>query len=225
MSILSPITRNLSSDYNIVRMDSNDTLSTVTTTGYFVTNSIHNDIRRLNNGEFEWQTKDVIFLYNEIEFVGLFTYNASRDALDMLLVNKERNSWTPSASFITEGDLSVEYLIQNGSWTVSGNEVTLRFNMRFTPTYITASGAFIVSGFPMPVGANIGGIMERTSDGPAANIVYPTGRTWLTNVAVTDQTYGFIRAIGSNSDDLILADTEIISGSEYFLIGSYKYFV
>lgn len=64
------------------------------------------------------------------------------------MMNNTRQLWTPLASASVPGDLSVAYTIQNGVWAQAGSIVRMGFDLRFTPTYTTAAGTFIITNLP-----------------------------------------------------------------------------
>jgi len=105
MSILS-ISRDWGVSPSIVRITTNDTLSTVTTTGYYFTQLPI--VEELQNGTFEWSpTDEVLIFYTNGQ--GYFTYNAS------------------TGTFIPQGDAigtvnsvqgTLGQVLVNGTWGV-----------------------------------------------------------------------------------------------------------
>jgi len=65
--------------------------------------------------------------------------------------------WTPGISFLTPGDVSVVYTTRVGRYYKLGSLVIAFFMLDATPTYTTASGNFLITGFPHPA-RSTGGI-------------------------------------------------------------------
>lgn len=60
----------------------------------------------------------------------------------------ETGTWTPTLTFQTPGNLSVSYATQAGSFVRVGKQVTAGFRVKGTMTHSTASGQFLIGGFP-----------------------------------------------------------------------------
>ncbi len=78
MSITS-ILRNFNGDPNIVTIVTDDTLSTITTTGYLIQPAILAEIEALQNGDFQWADTDLV-LISYSGGIGFFTHNATTNA-------------------------------------------------------------------------------------------------------------------------------------------------
>jgi hypothetical protein len=75
----------------------------------------------------------------------------------------EEGTWTPTFSFSTNGDLSVTYTTQVGSYTKIGNTVRLAFNIVTSAfTHTTASGNAQIGTLPFS-GANVTGLRQYGS--------------------------------------------------------------
>jgi len=61
----------------------------------------------------------------------------------------EEGTWTPTIDFVTTGDLSVTYLVQNGSYCRIGNCVILNGYVQTSAfTHTTASSSLEIGGLP-----------------------------------------------------------------------------
>lgn len=65
----------------------------------------------------------------------------------------EYQTFTPTFTFVTPGDLSVAYSVQTGYYTRIGNMVYITYTIRFTPTYTTSAGAANFTGLPFAANA------------------------------------------------------------------------
>ena len=74
-------------------------------------------------------------------------------------------TWTPTISFATPGTSSIAYSTQIGRYTRVGDLVYLDFQIIFTPTLGTASGALLIGGLPF----------AAASAGPQAGMVGSVG--------------------------------------------------
>jgi hypothetical protein len=63
-------------------------------------------------------------------------------------------TWTPVVAFATPGDLSVSYGTRNAHYVRIGTLVFVSFDLTFTPTFTTGSGAISISGLPYSVANN-----------------------------------------------------------------------
>jgi hypothetical protein len=65
-------------DPNIVAIVTDDTLSEITTSGYFTSDAIKAEVELLNNGEWQWQDTDMVLISYAPDFlVNWFKYNAA----------------------------------------------------------------------------------------------------------------------------------------------------
>jgi hypothetical protein len=89
------------------------------------------------------------------------TQSASSDV--NTLDDYEEGTWTPTLSFSTNGNLSVTYTTQVGSYTKIGNTVRLAFNIVTSAfTHTTASGNAQIATLPFS-GANVTGLRQYGS--------------------------------------------------------------
>jgi hypothetical protein len=64
-------------------------------------------------------------------------------------------TWTPTFTCVTPGDLSVSYATQSGYYTRIGNVVNYYATLTCTPTFTTASGTIRIGGLPFTVNASL----------------------------------------------------------------------
>lgn len=74
------------------------------------------------------------------------TQVASSDA--NTLDDYEEGTWTPTFSFVTNGNLSFSYTARAGTYIKIGKSVTVSFFVQGTPTHTTASGTMRITGLP-----------------------------------------------------------------------------
>lgn len=93
------------------------------------------------------------------------TQNAQSDVnnLDDYEEGHASNSWTPTGTFATPGDLAITYTTQTGTYTKVGGRVFVDFQLVTSGfTHSTASGNFRIGGLPFTVknldGGWIGGL-------------------------------------------------------------------
>lgn len=133
-------------------------------------------------------------------------------------------TFTPVASFLTPGDLSVSYSRQLGYYTRTGRQVDVTGSLLFTPTYSTATGTFRIEGFPFASASLSGGIHMGVSSNNV-NITYPAGATnILLSLAGTVQ-YAGLFAVGSGFSSALLTTAEIVSGSSKIINFQITYFI
>ena len=101
----------------------------------------------------------VLQVSNGITFPATQSASANVNTLD----DYEEGTWTPTFSFSTNGDLSVTYTTQVGSYTKIGNTVRLAFNIVTSAfTHTTASGNAQIGTLPFS-GANVTGLRQYGS--------------------------------------------------------------
>ncbi len=94
---------------------------------------------------------------------------------------------SPTVTFSTPGNLTVSYSSQSAALSRTGNIGVLQIDLRFTPTYTTASGNIIVGNLPSGIGASFdsvgaGGLLVANGlSGPSVNpFAYPASITTVT---------------------------------------------
>jgi len=73
-----------------------------------------------------------------------------KDQQDVFYSDFETDNFAPEVSFVTPGDLSVNYILQEGRFTRSGGIVTFWINLSFILTHTTAVGQLVITGLPYP---------------------------------------------------------------------------
>jgi len=142
----------------------------------------------------------------------IITYDTS--GIGSWTIFQEAQTYTPTITFATPGDLSVVYTVQSGTYEVLGRLVMVNLTVSFTPTYTTSSGEFIIS-LPIPVFHTLPSSVIAVVGPVSGGITYPAGRTQLNPVHTPGQAQVVIRALGSATAQINLATTEIVSGSSY----------
>lgn len=132
----------------------------------------------------------------------------------------QSQTWTPTFSFATPGNLSVSYGNQTGYYSRIGNIITAHFQLACTPTFTTASGNVEISGLPFAIGQTyaFGACLIQ---GPA----FPSGTTSPFLQAVTNQSYFVIGSSGSATAAAYFTNTQVTSGTTLNLSGSITYLV
>ena len=108
----------------------------------------------------------------------------------------EYQTFTPTFTFATPGDLSVSYSVQTGYYTRIGNMVYISYTLRFTPTYTTSAGSAYFSSLPFTANASgnfrlVVAISEATT--------WPASTTMLYAGIATSTTFFTITGIGSGA--------------------------
>lgn len=88
---------------NIVGITTSDDLTTITTAGYFGSQS--DQVQLLNNGVWEWETEDLVLIFYSADQIGFFTYDATTDAFVALAANGGLSN-TLSAGYVFVGNAS-----------------------------------------------------------------------------------------------------------------------
>ena len=131
-------------------------------------------------------------------------------------------TWTPTFTFATPGDLSVVYSAQGKFYSRIGNIITINIYLGFTPTYTTSSGLATISGLPVANNATslnviIGSLASNTG------ITLPVGATQIFTLlqagASTLGLYGQGTALGVTP----LSTTTFPSGVAQLLFGQITY--
>lgn len=135
----------------------------------------------------------------------------------------QATTYVPTISFVTPGDLSVVYSLQDGFYTRVGNLVTVTFAVVFSPTYTTASGQFTVT-LPISSVNNAKGYAYGTVF--TSSITFPAGTTspfiYVPNNSATLR----VLCQGSATATVTFSTTQIVSGvPNYNVYGTVTYFV
>lgn len=131
-------------------------------------------------------------------------------------------SWTPVFTFTTPGNLSVTYSSQSGFYTQIGGLIYYNFQLVFTPTFTTASGAMEITGLPI----NAAGIsFPSATIYNTSNIVYPTGTTTLFGIVTAGSEILGLYASGSGANFSSLSTLNCVSGVSTTLVGSGIYII
>lgn len=123
----------------------------------------------------------------------------------------EWQSFTPTVTFSTPGDLSVSYSVQYGRWKKNGRTVDIDVFLVFTPTYTTASGTFLIAGLPYTVGGSAPASLVIGQG--SLNWTYGTSCTWVTANAIHGTTQIQVYGHGSNISDVVHSVTQWPSGT------------
>ena len=136
------------------------------------------------------------------------TLGTITDDARTILANAEVGTWTPTFNFATNGDLSVSYSTQSGSYVDLGDVIWVRCLLAVTPTYTTASGTFRILGLPATPAATA----YLSPVAQNSGFAYPAGKTTL---AAEAETFGGVRlfATGSSSVSAALGIAEMPSGN------------
>ena len=135
----------------------------------------------------------------------------------------ESQSWTPAITFATPGDVSVTYATQTGVYYVIGKLVFVAWNLTFTPTYTTASGKLTLTGLPLVVTNNPGGITAGIISNTSSGITYTVGRKSFKafpNPLASTITFEFF---GSAIATSFITTTNLVSGVALTINGGSVY--
>jgi len=124
-------------------------------------------------------------------------------------------SFTPTFTFATPGDLSVSYAIQTGKYWQIGSMILISYTIRFTPTYTTASGQARFAGLPISAGSN--NWVLNVNESTAISFAGPQ------LIATAPSTYLIVNYQGSGIASTALSTTNFVSGVQYTLIISGMY--
>jgi hypothetical protein len=129
---ITSIARNFDGDPNIVTIVSNDTLATITTTGYLTGATILQNIKDLQNGEFQWTPTDLCLIYYSPAQIGFFTRDATNN--DFIAIS-------PSGGLANTLS-SAQIFVGNGSNIATG--VAMSGDIAITNAGVTSIGAGVV---------------------------------------------------------------------------------
>ena len=130
-------------------------------------------------------------------------------------------SWTPTFSFTTPGNVNVTYISQHGNYSQIGNIVICAFSVLASSiTYSTASGDFIIGNLPF-TSANVNGNINSN----AVSIVgfsYPASTTSILAIVGQNNNYMTFTTLGSNALGNVTT-TQVTSGSSVIAQGCIIY--
>jgi len=109
------------------------------------------------------------------------------------LANYLEQTFTPTFTFDTPGDLSVSYGFRQARYTRIGRIVTSSFSLVVTPTYTTASGDVLITGLPFTSAANASGVFFEKN----AGLTYPAAVTHVVLYLAAASSTFKIRGFGS----------------------------
>ncbi len=132
-------------------------------------------------------------------------------------------AWTPAITFATPGDLSVVYTLQAGKYTIVGNQVTLTFQIAFTPTYTTASGGITVTGLPFTNNSATGNIATGICN--LGTITFPALCTMFYTYIAAGGTVINIYGQGSTQGASAFGTTQYTTGGAQVIGGSITYLI
>lgn len=132
-------------------------------------------------------------------------------------------TFTPTITFSTPGDLSVSYTVQNGRFWKQGSVIHFQVSLSFTPTYTTASGQLRIAGLPFTAGSLSTGY-QVTAVNSGTGLTYPASCTTITGRVMNGTTYAQLVGSGSGAATAFLSTTQCSSGGSYIiqLGGSYE---
>ncbi len=207
--MITSIARDFTNSPFLVRILTTDTFNTITTSGYIAAQQ--ENIRAINNGDFEWESSDFILIYYS-NGQGMFTRDSSTNAFVPITASEGYQSFTPTISFETPGNLSVVYAFQSGQLITSGPVKFANISLSFTPTHTTAAGELEILGIPVPITIGMGGIVHTVSN---ANLAYPTSKTALVPRPVNGSSIIQIFGQGTAQADVALSITQITTATAF----------
>lgn len=135
-------------------------------------------------------------------------------------LNGSQGSWTPTITFATPGTSSVAYTTQTGTYARVGNVVTLNFQVTFTPTLGTASGALLIQGLPFTIA------VLTTAAGAVASLnnafTWPASRT-MAVLGANDANSLIVVGLGSGVNPNSFTFAHVTSGSSHTIRGAVSY--
>lgn len=118
------------------------------------------------------------------------------------------DTFTPTATFATVGDLSVSYAVQTGSRVKIGPLNFVNIALDFTPTYTTATGEFRIAGLPVAGSSRaFGAIVPFTNP-----LTFPASCTMLAWEANNGVSYLRLLGFGSAQQAVALTQAQFSSG-------------
>ncbi len=137
-----------------------------------------------------------------------------------LLADYEEGTWTPVLTFATPGDLSVSYTTQEATYTKVGRTVYVQFSINTSAfTYTTASGLLRLSGLPYtPSNTN-----NQGYGGMHVGGVSMANYTQFCPTPAAANTFAYVAASGQGQTPTYLSATQVASGSNKYMFGSFSY--
>lgn len=135
----------------------------------------------------------------------------------------ETNSFTPTITFATPGDLSTAYTEQFGQYTIIGNMAFVRLRVIFTPTFSTSTGNFYLQGFPVTTTA---ATTIASGSGTISNIIGFTWPAGVSDVCISPggtDGYAVIKGSGPSISTTNFTVSELTSGASHTLAGLLLY--
>jgi hypothetical protein len=125
------------------------------------------------------------------------------------------DTWTPTITFATPGDVSVSYGSRSGNRRKIGSLVFIDFTVTFTPTFTTASGALLIGGFTDAAASTLMGGHVKIAD---------ITRTDAMMVLVFSTTTALaIRCISTTGTNTSQGATQFATGVQHTVGGSILY--
>ena len=129
-------------------------------------------------------------------------------------------TWTPAFTLATPGTLSVSYTSRTGRYLKIGNWVLFLFNITFTPTYGTGTGALR---FDLPMAASAddvsGGAMLNFTN---SNFTLPAGLNQYALNIGPSASFATLRGLGSGQDGADLTHSNLSGTGIVSAFGFYK---
>lgn len=120
------------------------------------------------------------------------------------------DTWTPTITTATVGNLSISYTAQTGTIIIIGGFALVRCQINFTPTYTTASGEVRIDGMPVASSSSWTGLFQTQGVGFA----FPSGSSYILPLTNAGSTYFRMRGFGTaQADDAVTAATSMPSGT------------
>jgi len=156
---------------------------------YLLINTSTTDLLNVYNSSFDQIAQLSPGSSAEIICVSTAVDNATSWSVASALV-KKTVSTTPTITFATPGNLSVSYSSAFADLHITGNLAFLKVFVRFTPTYTTASGNFIIQNLPVGMAdvttEGIGGVVTNNGNASISitPIAYPASCTSMVPVYI-----------------------------------------
>lgn len=127
----------------------------------------------------------------------------------------EAQTFTPTFTFATVGDLSVSYAVQTGYYWRVGKLIFISMTIRCTPTYTTATGDIRFGGLPFTVS---GTTNYRGTATISESSTWPTSATGLLSAFQNSNTYVYIQGAGTGIAPSNLSTTTYPTGVQRTIV-------